>query len=203
MRLAAQPGTGWLRGIGYHESVMGLPGAKDLDRICSDRPLRIQHRSGRMWLLNSRALDLLLSKAPPPPGLESIAGQFSGRLFDEDNWMQNAMGSQPPSLAELSAELARYGVTGITDMSPRNNGAIADWFASEREARHLQQHCVLAGALALAKASPSSHWKLGPAKLHLHENALPDFDQTVAMIRAAHEQGRGVASHCTTETEPS
>ncbi|MFD2430109.1 amidohydrolase family protein [Sphingobium scionense] len=42
---------------------------------------------------------------------------------------------------------------------------------------------------------------VGPAKLHLHENALPDFDQCVAFLRAAHDQGRAIASHCTTETE--
>jgi predicted amidohydrolase YtcJ len=195
------PGLGWLRGILYHESVMGLPNAKELDHICSDRPLRIQHRSGRMWLFNSRALDLLLSNASPPPGLERVDGHFSGRLFDEDGWLQTAMQAQPPSLADISAELARSGVTGVTDMSPRNDGAIADWFASECEARNLEQRCILAGTLALAEAPHSPRWQVGPVKLHLHENALPDFDQTVALIRAAHEQGRGVASHCTTETE--
>ena len=31
--LAAAPGTGWLRGIGYHDSVMGLPDARALDRL--------------------------------------------------------------------------------------------------------------------------------------------------------------------------
>ena len=194
-------GDGWLRGILYHESVMGLPDARELDRICPDRPLRIQHRSGRMWLLNSRALDLLLANASSPPGLERLNGQFSGRLFEEDGWLQNAMQAQPPSLAGISAELARFGVTGITDMSPRNDAAIANWFASEHQEGRLRQRCILAGTLSLAEAVPSPHWKIGAAKLHLHENALPDFDDFVAVIRAAHAQGRCVASHCTTETE--
>ena len=50
--IANRPGQGWIRGIGYHESVMGLPDAAALDALVADRPLRLQHRSGRMWLLN-------------------------------------------------------------------------------------------------------------------------------------------------------
>ena len=195
------PGEGWLRGILYHESVMGLPDVAALDEFAPHRPVRIQHRSGRMWLLNSRALDLLLAAAAPPAGMECSDGRFTGRLFDEDTWLQGAMASQPPSLADVSAELARYGVTGVTDMSPRNDPVIAGYFAEQVASGALLQHCTLAGMLALADAPASLHWQLGPAKLHLHESALPDFDQTVNFIGAAHAQGRGLASHCTTETE--
>jgi predicted amidohydrolase YtcJ len=59
---------------------------------------------------------------------------------------------------------------------------------------------MLAGALALAEAAPDC-WLLGPAKLHLHEAALPDFDQAVAFARAAHRQERAVAVHCVSEVE--
>ena len=34
----SRPGSGWLRGIGYHESVMGLPDAAALDRLVPDSP---------------------------------------------------------------------------------------------------------------------------------------------------------------------
>ncbi len=44
-------------------------------------------------------------------------------------------------------------------------------------------------------------WQLGPAKLHLHEAALPDFAETAAFIAAAHAQQRSVAIHCVTEVE--
>ncbi|MEO5587291.1 MAG: amidohydrolase family protein, partial [Novosphingobium sp.] len=71
-----RPGEGWIRGIGYHDSVMGLPTAHELDALLCHRPVRIQHRSGRMWLLNSLALDTLLHLAPPPPGLEIEAGSY-------------------------------------------------------------------------------------------------------------------------------
>ncbi len=72
LALMAPPGTGWLRGVGYHESVMGLPGARELDRLVPHRPLRIQHRSGRMWLLNTTALQELLAKADRRPGSNAI-----------------------------------------------------------------------------------------------------------------------------------
>jgi predicted amidohydrolase YtcJ len=200
-RLATVPGEGWLRGIGYHESVMGLPDAAALDALVPHRPLRLQHRSGRMWLLNSRALALLLAAAPPPLGLERTGKGFTGRLFDEDEWLRTALGSSPPGLAQVSAELARCGVTGVTDMSPRNDAPMAAHFAAEAQAGHLRQRLVLAGTLALADAPPSPYWSLGPAKLHLHENALPDIDDTAAFIASAHAQNRAVAVHCTTETE--
>ena len=198
--LFAQPGQGWLRAIGYHESVMGLPDAAALDRLVPGRPLRLQHRSGRMWLLNSPALAALLARATPPPGLERDARGFTGRLFDEDQWLRGALASSPPDFTAVSAELACYGVTGITDMSPRNDAAIATHFAAQQNCGKLQQNCWLAGELSLA-AAPSGPWQLGPAKLHLHEAALPAFDDAAAMIAAAHEQGRPVAVHCVSEVE--
>ena len=94
-------GEGWLRGIAYHESVAGMPDAAFLDRMCPDRPLRMQHRSGRMWFLNSLALDLLLAASPAPSGLERGPDGFTGRLFDEDRWLSNALGSHPPSFAVI------------------------------------------------------------------------------------------------------
>lgn len=188
-----QPGEGWVRGVLYHESVMGLPTAQDLDVLQPDRPVRIQHRGGRMWFLNSAALAALLDKAEPPPGLEREAGHFTGRLFDEDDWLRMALGSKPPSFAAVSAELARYGVTGLTDMTVRNNAEMATHFTAETENGNLRQRWLLAGTLALRTS--------GPAKLHLHESAFPDFAETMAFIRAAHDQGRALASHCTTEAE--
>lgn len=195
-RQLQRSGSGWIRGIGYHESVMGLPDAKALDRLVPDRPLRIQHRSGRLWLLNSLALAELLKRAEAPAGLD----REKGHLFDEDRWLQAALGSSPPDFSRISAELASFGVTGVTDMSPRNDAANAAHASRQVAARALLQHCVLAGELSLAEA-PAGNWALGPAKLHLHEAAFPDFDETVTFIAAAHAQARGVAIHCVSEIE--
>lgn len=201
-RLAGLPGDGWIRGIGYHESVMGLPGARELDRLMAHRPLRIQHRSGRMWLLNSLGIEELISRAEPPIGLERDGDGFSGRLFDEDIWLQATLASQPPDLVAVSGELAVFGITGITDMSPRNDLATALHATCQMANGALHQRCWLAGTLTLADADTVERpWRLGPAKLHLHEAAFPPFDEAAAFIAAAHRQDRGVAIHCVSEIE--
>jgi predicted amidohydrolase YtcJ len=197
-----RPGSDWLRGIGLCESVLGgtLPDARMLDAIVSHRPVRVQHRTGRMWFLNSAALAELLGRAAPPPGLECEHGRYTGRLFDEDRWLQQALAATPPDFAATSRRLAACGVTGVTDMSPANDPQIARHFARQIAEGALRQSLVLAGALSLAEA-PQKGWRLGPAKLHLHESALPDFDGTCRWIARAHEQTRGVAIHCVTEVE--
>ena len=197
----SRPGSGWLRGIGYHESVAGMPDAAMLDRLSPNRPVRIQHRSGRMWFLNSPALALLLERASPPPGLERHDGRWTGRLFDEDRWLRETLGSKPPGFAEVSETFARMGVTGLTDLSPANDKGIAVHFAAEQQRGALRQRCVLGGTLALVDAAFDARLQLGPAKLHLHESALPDLDETVAFLAAGHRQGRVAAIHCVTETE--
>jgi predicted amidohydrolase YtcJ len=194
-------GSGWLRATGYHESVAGMLDAATLDRIVRDRPMRVQHRSGRMWFLNSAALELLLERSAPPPGLEQENGRYTGRLFDQDRWLQQALASEPPSFAAVGSMLARYGVTGLTEMSPANDAPIARHFAAEIASRSLPQSVLLAGSLHLREADTSPYLQLGPAKLHLHEADLPQIDSAIDFIRRAHEAGRSVAIHCVTEVE--
>jgi predicted amidohydrolase YtcJ len=193
----ARPGAGWLRGIGYHESVAGMLDTARLDRWTGARPVRVQHRSGRMWFLNSAAMDLLLRDGPVPPGLDRASGQ----LFDADQWLRDRLGSVPPDFAAIGAELAAIGVTGVTDMSPANDALVAAHFAAEHRAGRLPQRVVLAGTLGLSDSPPHPGIMIGPAKLHLHEQALPDFDDCVAFLRGGHARGRVAAIHCTTQTE--
>lgn len=192
----AEPGEGWLRGVGYHESVAGMLDAALLDALAPHRPVRIQHRGGRMWFLNGAALALLLEQGPPPPGLDVA----TGRLFDEDAWLRQTLGGRPPSFAAVGAMLARHGVTGLTDMSPANDAVMAAHFAGEHASGALPQRVTLAGTLSLAHCH-SDNIAIGPAKLHLHEAELPALDEAVAFTRAAHAQGRAVAVHCVTEVE--
>jgi predicted amidohydrolase YtcJ len=195
------PGRGWLRATGYHESVAGMLDAAMLDRIVPDRPVRVQHRSGRMWFLNSAALDTLLFNNAPPPGLERSSDRYTGRLFDSDEWLQRSLGSDPPSFTQVGAMLSRWGVTGLTDMSPRNGPTIARHFIQETANNSLPQRVLLAGSLDLAADDTSERVSLGPAKLHLHEAALPPLEEAVAFIHRAHEQFRNVAIHCASEIE--
>ena len=195
------PGRGWLRATGYHESVAGMLDAATLDRIVPDRPVRVQHRSGRMWFLNSAALDTLLFNNAPPEGLERDGNCYTGRLFDADEWLQRSLGSDPPSFTQVGAMLSRWGVTGLSDMSPRNGPTIARHFIQETASNSLPQRVLLAGSLDLTTDDTSERVSLGPAKLHLHEAALPSLAEAVAFIRRAHERFRNVAIHCASEIE--
>ena len=192
-------GAGWLRGVGYHESVTGgLIDRRWLDRVAPQRPVRVQHRSGRLWIFNSAGLEVLLAAGGPvPAGLDRRRGQ----LFDDDGWVRRTLGSTPPAFTAVGASYARYGVTGITDMNPGNDDDAARHFAHARASGALPQSVVLAGMLALGRDGLAPGLALGPVKLHLHEAYLPDFGATVAHIRAAHGAGRAVAVHCVTVTE--
>ena len=149
-------------------------------------PLRIQHRSGRIWFLNTLAIDALLDRAAAPPGLDRATGQ----LFDEDTWLRATLGSTPPAFGDVSARLAVMGVTGLTDMSPANDTEMAAHFRTEQSGGRLTQRCVLAGSLALVGGAFDDRLTLGPAKLHLHEAAFPDLDDATLFVQQAHEQGR-------------
>lgn len=195
------PGSGWLRGTGYHESVAGMLNATLLDHINPDRPIRVQHRSGRMWFFNSAALELLLACSPAPAGLEREGDRYTGRLFDDDPWLRRALGSDPPSFAPVGSRLARVGVTGLTEISPANDSVMANHFVRETTSGVLPQRILLAGSLSLSRADVSGAVQLGPAKLHLHEAELPALETAVDFIRRAHMNDRVVAIHCATEVE--
>src|SRR6185436_18011267 len=57
LRTAA--GDGWVRAVGYHESIAGPLDRRRLDALLPHRPARVQHRSGQLWVLNGAALDLV------------------------------------------------------------------------------------------------------------------------------------------------
>ncbi len=199
--LRAAPGTEWLRGTGYHESVAGLLDARMIDDFVADRPIRIQHRSGRMWFLNSEGLARILEGRDAPPGLEREHGRFTGRLFEGDAWLRTVLAASPPSFAAVGAMLARLGVTGVTEISPANDAVIARHFAREMARGALPQRVLLAGSLGLKIADVAPRLTLGPAKLHLHEARLAALDEAARFVAAAHAQGRVVAVHCATEVE--
>lgn len=195
-----RPGEGWLRGVGYHERVAGLLDVAALDRLAPHRPVRIQHRSGRMWFFNSLGLEIAAAAPGAAEKLERDNGRYTGRLFDADAWLRGALRGSPPSLAAVGERLARYGITGVTDMSPANDSALAAHFAAE-QSHALHQKLILAGKLDLRANDMAPFMRLGPAKLHLHEADLPELQTAVDFVRAAHERGRRVAVHCVTEVE--
>lgn len=202
-------GGGWLRGIGYHESVAGDIDRHWLDRALPDRPLRVQHRGGRLWILNSAALRALGVEDTGDDPLERERGRLTGRLYDNDRWLRQRLGRERPNLAEASRHLASLGVTGVTDTSPNNSPAEARWLRQAQKRGELLQDLLLMGDATLDELGMDEDagegalpWlAVGAHKFHLHDAHLPDFDAVCADIRRAHEAGRGAAFHCVTRAE--
>jgi predicted amidohydrolase YtcJ len=191
--------SGWLRGIGYHESVAGNIDRDWLDGVLDDQPIRIQHRSGRLWILNSAALARLGELSDSP--LESIRGRFTGRLYDADVWLRGRLNGQYPSIAELCSTLVGYGLTGLTDASVSNDPRVLQHLQQEATRGHLPLRLLLMGDASLSAVVGAATIEVGALKLHLHDHALPDLHGTARAIAQAHEAGRVAAFHCVTEAE--
>ena len=193
----------WLRGVGYHESVAGALDRYVLDRLVGDRPLRVQHRSGAAWFLNSRAVESLgLDGAVDAPGVErDPGGRATGRLFRCDKLLRETVTGEPsPHLGAVSQRLASYGVTGTTDASATNGKQELRMLTDASDRGELLQRVVVMGARFVP---PQDHSLVGvgAVKLLLDEYALPALEDFTRDVEHAHADGRTVAIHAVTRTE--
>jgi predicted amidohydrolase YtcJ len=201
--LKAQTGSDWIRGIAYHDSVAGELDRHVLDKLVSDRPVRIQHRSGKMWIVNSAAADILeLEKNKALDGIGCDGNdQPNGRLFRLDEWLRSKAGSWgPPNVELVSRQLASYGVTGITDATPGNSAGEMELFGRAVDQNSLLQRVLVMGSLELP-ATNHQYVERGAYKILLDEYQLPNIEELVGAIVTAHERKRAVAIHCVTRTE--
>ncbi|EAQ00630.1 hypothetical protein JNB_10664 [Janibacter sp. HTCC2649] len=201
LRGARPDRSGWIRATGLHE-VSGDEGTVDrraLDRARDDVPVRVQHRGGALWVLNTRAL----AQLPDIPGSDGDngverdpSGRRTGRIWRRDDLVRLASGGVLPSTADVQRQLRRVGFTGVTDASPD---------LDEDAQTHLATS-LSTGAdrlrLTLLTANPTvavSEWvRIGARKLHLHDHDLPDPDTLAARITQARSVDRAVAVHCVT-----
>ncbi|MFJ2887145.1 amidohydrolase family protein [Streptomyces sp. NPDC087305] len=103
--LVGGPPGEWVRAVGYHESVAGELDRWVLDALAPDRPVRVQHRTGALWVWNSAALRAV--------GLDG-----DGRFWREDERLR---GFVPPVRLDLDGvgrRAAALGVTGFTNADP-------------------------------------------------------------------------------------
>ncbi len=169
----AEPGPdGWIRGIGYHASVAGELDRVQLDALVAVTPVRIQHRSGAMWILNSAALSRV-----------GLADHPDGRLHSADEWAA-ALPRRVTVLADITAHLARYGVTGITDATPD--------LSADDVAR-------LSVAHRRGEIPQRLHF-LAPGKRILHDDRL-DVDELTGWVGNHHDNDTPVALHCVTHPQ--
>jgi predicted amidohydrolase YtcJ len=95
----------WVRAVGYHESVAGELDRWVLDALAPDRPVRVQHRTGALWVWNSAALRAV--------GLDG-----DGRFWREDERLRGFVPPVRLDLEGVGRRAAALGVTGFTNADP-------------------------------------------------------------------------------------
>ncbi|HEY6869395.1 MAG TPA: amidohydrolase family protein [Novosphingobium sp.] len=184
----------YIRATDYDERAAGLLDAALLDRWVSDRPLRVQDRTGALWVLNSAALEALAGHELPLGAERDDSGVPTGRFWREDHWLGRAIPRVVPDLSALGARLAGYGLTGLTDAGACNGPEEAATLALGG----LSQRLTLMGREAL---TAGEGYALGPLKLLLDERDLPSLATVAESVTVARRQGRNVAAHCVTDGE--
>jgi len=189
-RLRAASRLGPVRALGL-DGAEALDGAA-LDRIVADVPVRVQGRTGGLWVLNRAAL----AELPGPPWPAAVErgadGRPSGRIWRGDGWLRRA--GPVPDLRPLAAELARWGIVAVTDASVTTDQPQAETLA----AAGLPQRLTLMSGGAL---QAGAGWQVGPLKLVPDERDLPSPRAMADLIALARRQGRCVAVHAVTHAE--
>ncbi|ULE34570.1 amidohydrolase family protein [Mycobacterium sp. IDR2000157661] len=164
---------GWIRAVGYHETVAGPLDRAVLDEVSPAVPVRVQHRSGVLWTLNS--IGLARVGLPDHP---------DGRLRSADRTWSDTLPRNEIGLRQLSDRLSAHGVTGVTDATPDLGRADTAALAQAHRRGELRQrvHC------------------LAPGKRILHDADL-DHDELASWIAGRHADAVPVAVHCVTAAQ--
>jgi predicted amidohydrolase YtcJ len=194
---ALAPGS-WVRGTGYHESVAGPLDRHALDRLLPDRPLRLQHRGGALWMLNSAALAAVGSILDDTEDVErDERGRPTGRLWRYDGRLRRALPRERPPLDAVGRRLVSLGVTGVTDATPDLDQGAVLLLGDAVNDGSIPSRVHLLGT-PLATTNVPDRLTAGPYKLLLRDHDLPGPDTLTSAIAEAHSHGRGVAVHCVT-----
>jgi predicted amidohydrolase YtcJ len=187
--------SGPVRGTGYFETVAGPLDRDVLDALVPDVPVRVQHRSGAVWFLNSTALSAAGLLDSPDAAVERDAnGRATGRIVRGDHLLRGD--AKLPDLSAVGRLLASYGVTGVTDATPRLDVATVIALHQAQDSGALPQRMLLLGASLEAEQARGVPWKVVVDEL-VGLNPVGLVDEIVA----AHDAGRPVAIHCTSRVE--
>jgi predicted amidohydrolase YtcJ len=197
--------SGWIRGTGYVESVAGDLDAAALDAMRADVPVRVQHRSGALWMLNTAALIETGIAGPESghPGVERDAGgNPTGRLWRADEWLRDRVSpsGRPrfPSLAAVGAQILGYGITAVTDATPDLDDAAIGSIAGAVERAELPPRVHLLGVRLGAAIPAVPGLTVGPYKIVLADSGMLTYPELLERVSTAHGAGRPVAVHCVT-----
>jgi predicted amidohydrolase YtcJ len=191
---------GWIRAVGYHESVAGALDASVLDELEPARPVRVQHRSGELWILNGEALRRTGAARHDAPGIERAPGGApTGRIWRMDAWLATVTPWAPLDFAAVGRLAAARGVTGFTDADPRRTPGDVDGLIRALFDGRLPQRVHAMAPEGVDASGP--RLTRGPVKILLDDDDLPALADLEARIAEAHRAHRNVAVHCVTRTQ--
>jgi predicted amidohydrolase YtcJ len=188
-----EPG-GFLRVVGYDESMAGDLDRHGLDAMSLPCPVRVQHRTGALWIVCSATLELLPRALPE--GAEIDEGQPNGRFHRADAWLGRHWPRHVVDLAEVGQLFVRRGVTGVSDMTPWSRLDDLDVLTAGVRTGSFSPRLVVTGGPSLTSASFDPLIGVGPVKIIVDEAEPPPFDDLIRWIAVAHGAGRPVAIHC-------
>ncbi len=199
------PPGAWLRAVGYHESVAGPLDRQVLDRLLPHRPVRVQHRTGALWMVNSLAAGRLGLDRCELSGVERDEdGRPTGRLWRMDRWLATRLpsaggaggaGGAGAGLGAVSGKACSLGITGFTDATPGATGGDLEFLAGAPLAQRL--YCMAPPEAG----SPPGTLRIGPVKVMLDDTTLPPLAELAGLIRGVHAAGRPAAVHCVTRVQ--
>ncbi|MCF8604446.1 amidohydrolase family protein [Gordonia sp. HY442] len=181
MSTARTSDDGWVRAVGYHESVAGPLDRGVLDRIEPIRPVRVQHRTGAMWFMNSAGLRQVGMPEHP-----------SGRLFRSDHAVSSRL-TGFDELRDVSDRLCGYGVTGVTEATPDLTDSGLRVLDDAVGRGDIRQHVHVLGDPG---STAYRNLSFGPVKRIIDDDV--DFVEFQGWVAQTHRQGLPVAVHCVT-----
>lgn len=187
--------AGWIRATGYHESIAGPLDRWVLDAMVPDRPLRVQHRSGAVWMVNSVGLRQLAEVLDDSADVErDERGDPTGLLWRYDDRLRARLPDSPPDLGWVGDRLRELGITGVTDATPDLDAAALGLLGEAVARGRLPAITVLGAPPGVALPAGIT---AGPRKIMIRDHDL-SFGALTARIAEARSARQPVAIHCVT-----
>ena len=183
-RLREAPGE-WVRAVGYHESMAGPLDRWVLDQIVPERPVRVQHRTGELWVLNS-----------PAARVVGLPDDHDGRLWRRDEWLRARVPTIDLDLPAIGRDAAAMGITAFTDTDPHRTTDDVRLLAEAALPQRL--HLMMPIDVDVPEHPLVTR---GPVKFLLDDTTLPPVDELAEQFAAARQAGHGIAVHCVTRVQ--
>jgi predicted amidohydrolase YtcJ len=192
------PAGAWIRAVNYDEGRGGALDRWRLDALAPGRPVRVQHRSGAMWVLNSIGLEQVGALETGQGGIaRDLENRPTGHLYRLDRWLRARLpDASVGDLGAVGRRLASFGVTGVTDCTPT---ATVDYFttvAAAVRSAALPMTVAVTGGPELSEVDAPEPLRRGPVKILITDHAFPELDDLRGWFERAHRAGRPVAVHC-------